>query len=82
MLSIDYSGVYFQTSPSGHFSPQDKVSLCRLGCSGIHSVDQAGLKLYASASQVLGLKVSATTPRPPKPLIMVQIRGLERWLST
>jgi len=34
------------------------------GCPGIHSVDQAGLELRnlpASASQVLGLKVCATT---------------------
>jgi hypothetical protein len=35
------------------------------GCLGTHSVDQAGLELRnpsASASQVLGLKVCATTP--------------------
>jgi hypothetical protein len=35
------------------------------GCPGTHSVDQAGLKLRnlpASAYQVLGLKVCATTP--------------------
>jgi hypothetical protein len=44
---------------------QDKVSLCNSGCLGTHSVDQAGLELRdppASASQVLGLKVCATTP--------------------
>jgi hypothetical protein len=44
---------------------QDRVSLCVPGCPGTHSVDQAGLKLRnppASASQVLGLKVCATTP--------------------
>jgi hypothetical protein len=43
---------------------QDRVSLCSPGCPGAHSVDQAGLKLRnspASASQVLGLKVCATT---------------------
>jgi hypothetical protein len=37
----------------------DRVSLCSPGCSGTHSVDQAGLELRnppASASQVLGLK--------------------------
>ena len=42
----------------------DRVSLCRLGCPGTHSVDQAGLKLRnssASASQVLGLKACAIT---------------------
>jgi hypothetical protein len=42
----------------------DRVSLCSPGCPGTHSVDQAGLKLRnvpASASQVLGLKASATT---------------------
>jgi hypothetical protein len=44
---------------------QDRVSLYSSGCSGTHSVDQAGLKLRnppASASQVLGLKACATTP--------------------
>ena len=43
----------------------DRVSLCSPGCPGTHSVDQAGLELRnppASASQVLGLKVWATTP--------------------
>jgi hypothetical protein len=44
---------------------RDRVFLYRLGCPGIHFVDQAGLELRnppASASQVLGLKVCATTP--------------------
>jgi hypothetical protein len=39
--------------------------LCSPGCPGTHFVDQAGLELRnlpASASQVLGLKVCATTP--------------------
>jgi hypothetical protein len=43
---------------------QDRVSLCSPGCPGTHSVDQAGLELRdppASVSQVLGLKVCATT---------------------
>ena len=38
---------------------EDRVSLCSPSCPGIHSLDQAGLKLRnppASASQVLGLK--------------------------
>jgi hypothetical protein len=42
---------------------RDRVSLCSPGCSGTHSVDQAGLELRnppASASQVLGLKACAT----------------------
>ena len=42
----------------------DRVSLYSPGCPGTHSVDQAGLELRnppASASQVLGLKVNATT---------------------
>jgi hypothetical protein len=46
---------------------QDKVSLCSPGCPGTHSVDQTGLDLRnrsASVSQVLGLKVCATTARP------------------
>jgi hypothetical protein len=46
---------------------QDRVYLCSSGCPGTHFVDQAGLKLRnlpASASQVLGLKVCATTARP------------------
>ena len=41
-----------------------QVSLFSPGYSGFHSVDQAGLRLRdlpASASQVLGLKVCATT---------------------
>ncbi|GAB1289979.1 E3 ubiquitin-protein ligase CHFR [Apodemus speciosus] len=40
----------------------NRVSLCSPGCSGTHSVDQAGLELRnppASASQVLGLKYVA-----------------------
>jgi hypothetical protein len=44
----------------------DRV-LCSPGCPGTYFVDQAGLKLrnpLASASQVLGLKVCATTPGP------------------
>jgi hypothetical protein len=44
---------------------RDRVSLCSLGCPGTHFVDQAGLELRdlpASASQVLGLKVYASTP--------------------
>jgi hypothetical protein len=43
---------------------RDRISLCSPGCPGTHSVDQAGHKLRsppASASQVLGLKVCATT---------------------
>ena len=43
---------------------QDRVSLCNPGCPETHSVDQAGLELRnlpASACQVLGLKVCATT---------------------
>jgi hypothetical protein len=42
----------------------DRVFMGSLGCSGTHSVDQAGLELRnlpASASQVLGLKACATT---------------------
>jgi hypothetical protein len=45
---------------------RDRVSLCSLGCPGTDSVDQAGLQLRnppASASQVLRLKVCATTSR-------------------
>jgi hypothetical protein len=45
---------------------QNRVSLFSPGCPGTHSVDQAGLELRnppASASQVLGLKVCATTTR-------------------
>ena len=44
---------------------QDRISLCRPGCLGTHSVDQAGLELGdlpASASQVLGLKACTITP--------------------
>jgi hypothetical protein len=48
---------------------RDRVSLYSPGCPGTHSVDQAGLELRnlpASASQVLGLKVCATTPGQSK----------------
>jgi hypothetical protein len=44
---------------------RDRVSMCSPGCRRTHFVDQAGLNLRnppASASQVLGLKVCATTP--------------------
>jgi hypothetical protein len=43
---------------------RDRVSLCSLGCPGIHSEGQASLELrnsFASASQMLGLKACATT---------------------
>ena len=43
---------------------RDRVSLCSPSCPGIHSVDQAGLKLknlLVSDSQLLGLKACATT---------------------
>jgi hypothetical protein len=43
---------------------QDRFSLYSPGCTGTHSVDQAGLKLRnppVSASKVLGLKACATT---------------------
>jgi hypothetical protein len=45
---------------------RDRVSLCSPSCPGTHSVDQADLELRdppVSASQVLGLKVCATTAR-------------------
>jgi hypothetical protein len=48
----------------GGWEAGDRVSLCSPGCSGTHSVDQAGLELRnpsASASQVLGLKACTTT---------------------
>jgi hypothetical protein len=44
---------------------RNRVSLYSPGCPGTHFVDQAGIELRnppASASQVLGLKVSTTTP--------------------
>jgi hypothetical protein len=49
---------------------RDRVSLCRPGYPGTHSVDQASLELRnppASSSQELGLKAHATTaPGPTK----------------
>jgi hypothetical protein len=45
---------------------QDRISLCKPGCLGTHSVDQAGLELgdlLASASQVLEIKGCITTAR-------------------
>jgi hypothetical protein len=44
---------------------RDRVSLYSPGCSGTHSVEQAGLELRnppASASRALGLKACAITP--------------------
>jgi hypothetical protein len=55
--------------------------LCSPGCPGTHFVDQAGLELRnipASASQVLGLKVCATTHSYTLKKIVL---GLERWFS-
>jgi hypothetical protein len=50
----------------------DRVSLSSLGCPGTHSVDKAGFELRnppAFASQMLGLKVCATTAQPYWPLL-------------
>jgi hypothetical protein len=44
-----------------YFIFRPRVSLCSPGCPGTHAVDQAGQNLPASASQVLRLKVCATT---------------------
>jgi hypothetical protein len=57
----------------------DRVSLCCPGCLGIHSVDQAGLELRnlpASASQVLGLKMCATTARLKLRHLTISFHGL------
>ncbi|GAB1297738.1 Predicted gene 11032 [Apodemus speciosus] len=56
------------------------VSLYSLGCPGTHSIDQAGLELRnlpASASQVLGLKVTCAFLDTQKPLIP---KGCDSWL--
>jgi hypothetical protein len=53
------------TQSNTDFFFRDRVSLYSPGCPGTHSVDQAGLELRnppASVSQVLGLKVCASTP--------------------
>jgi hypothetical protein len=76
------------------FDFRDKFSLYSPGCSGTHSVDQAGLELRnlpASASRVLGLKACATIARPKNISfkghhyialaglgLPMQIRGLKR----
>jgi hypothetical protein len=55
----------------------DRVSLYSPGCPGTHFVDQAGLELRdlpASASQVLGLKVCATTPSTQILFLMVVLK--------
>jgi hypothetical protein len=65
------------SSTSFFFPPlvfRDRVSLCSPGYPGTHSVDQAGLQLRnlpASVSQVLGLKMCATTA-PQKFCILIQ----------
>jgi hypothetical protein len=54
---------------------RDRVSLYSLGCPGTHFVDQAGLELRnppVSASQVLGLKVCATTARLSATFLMFE----------
>jgi hypothetical protein len=68
-------GGWFLPSPPFPTPPlQNRVSLCSPGFPGTHSVDQAGLELRnpsASASQVLGLKASATLPSPAKLLTII-----------
>jgi hypothetical protein len=67
----------------------DRVSLHSPGCSGTSSIDQAGLELrdpFASASQVLGLKMCATIIWPTIILLCRYLKlecekmGLQRWL--
>jgi hypothetical protein len=67
---------------------RDRVSLCSPGCPGTHSVDQAGLELRnppASASRVLGLKVSPPRPADSKHSNVTtlaslhKVEGLESW---
>jgi hypothetical protein len=56
---------------------QDRVFLCSPDCPGTHTVDQAGLELRnlpASASQVLGLKVYATTAWLTPDFLCLKIR--------
>jgi hypothetical protein len=70
--SVDCSMVILYFMANIHFFLEgrvtrqgDRVSLCSPGCTGTHSVDQAGLELRdppASVSQVLGLKACATMP--------------------
>jgi hypothetical protein len=62
---------------------RDRVSLCRSGCPGTHSVDQAGLELRnppVSASQVLGIKACATTALLKATLIRTTFNW--SWLAT
>ena len=56
---------------------------CNSDCPGTHSVDQAGLELRelpASASQVLGLKVYATTAGPYRAFQLILLPWLPEWL--
>jgi hypothetical protein len=68
-LIFSFTGVkrFFFFLTQIFFSPETgSLGTCSLGCPGTHFVDQAGLELRnppASASQVLGLKACATTPR-------------------
>jgi hypothetical protein len=56
---------------------QDRVSLYSPGCPGTHSVGQGGLKLRnPPASQVLGLKVCATTAWPRLDTFIIQVLNL------
>jgi hypothetical protein len=66
MIPVGFLFVWFFFFFGFCFCFRDRVSLYSLGCPGAYSVDQAGLELRnlpVSVSQVLGLKVCATTAR-------------------
>jgi hypothetical protein len=73
-IALCVFGVFLVFWFFGFFFFRDRVSLYSPGCPGTHLVDQVGLELRnppASASQVLGLKVCATTARPNIALLTV-----------
>jgi hypothetical protein len=74
---ISYKNIFSIVVPSFFFFPLKTEFLCVApGCPGTHFVDQAGLELRnppASASRVLGLKVSATTPGPVVPSFKITL---------
>ena len=62
----------------------DRLSLCSSGCPGTHYVDKADLELRnspASASQVLGLKMCASTPNRIDHLLSERALEIHHFLS-
>jgi hypothetical protein len=85
LVNLGIVGVHVETDFFFLFYFRDRVSLCSSGCPGTHFVDQAVLKLRnppTSASQVLGLKVCATTTQHGPRLFNKALKHLIRTKAT